>query len=81
MLNYYEPTSYKFFQFTPYGEDGKKFSTLKVKVVFNKETKEVLDFYWKPFKYRHNTGYTLAKRTKERHDVFFKAMQDQNITL
>tara|TARA_B100000214_G_scaffold63113_1_gene41434 strand:- start:289 stop:525 length:237 start_codon:yes stop_codon:yes gene_type:complete len=78
-MNYNKPnTAYKFFEYTPASVDGKKFSTQKIKVVYNKETKEVLNFFWKFARYTHMTGYTMANKS---FDTYLKAMQDQNITL
>ena len=78
-MNYNQPnTSYKFFEYTPSSANGMKFSTLKIKVVFDKETKEVLNFFWKPSKYAHMNGYIMANKS---YDTYLKAMQDQNITL
>ena len=80
-MNYNLPnTSYKFFTYTP-SQNGKEFSPLKIKVVFNKATKEVIDFYWKPSSFAFHNGYILTQRTKERHSQLLKAMQDQNIVL
>ena len=77
-MNYNLPnTAYKFFNHTPV-KDGKKFSPLKIKVVFNKATKEVISFYWKPARYAFNVGYTLSKGSAE---DYLQAMQDQNIVL
>lgn len=77
-MNYNQPnTSYKFFEYTPKSVNG-LLSTLKIKVVFDKETKEVLNFFWKPAKYAHMNGYILASKN---FDTYLKAMKDQNITL
>lgn len=78
-MNYNKPnTSYKFFEYTPKSVNGTEFSTLKIKVIFNNETKEVINFFWKPLKYAHMNGYTLANKN---FDTYLQAMADQNITL
>lgn len=95
-MNYNEPnTSYKFFEYTPI-QDGKEFSPMKVKVTFDKDTKEIISFQSKPARYAIQCGYTMTHKNKRfyvgRMGVnkgktidgfarYLKAMQDQNIVL
>lgn len=95
-MNYNEPnTTYKFFEYTP-TRDGKEFSPRKVKVTFDKDTKEIISFASKPARYAHQLGYTLIHKNRRFYEgrmgtnkgkmidgfaKYIKAMEDQNITL
>jgi len=95
-MNYNEPnTTYKFFEYTP-TQDGKEFSPRKVKVTFDKDTKEIISFASKPSRYAVQCGYTTTHKSRRFYEGrmginkgkivdgfanYLQAMQDQNITL
>ena len=64
-MNYNEPnTTYKFFTYTPIGADGHLFSPRKVKVTFDKDTKEIVSFASKPARYAYSVGYTITHKNR-----------------
>ena len=63
-------TSYKFFTYLPKTDDGRdshEFSIQKVKVTFDKDTKEIISFASKPLRPHATNYYCVEYRTTHKN--------------